>query len=248
MSNNETEFKAVDVDVEDWIGGTSFLQADHTIYRNPAMWREYQPVLDKIDELEQQIEDLTAPDEDAVTPERALSGEESLTPAPVGDRALGEAPAEAPRVAELRAERDKLVTQANEMYEQYAADVEVWRLRKLEEDEMVALREAIGEPPTEPNPPSKNARPQAITLYTRRYDAHLRAMADYVVKYNVRAVVAATLGVTVRGVDRGTVTVDQVERMLTRPGGKQHVTELYDVIEKLSLEGVDMVAPHRPGA
>lgn len=248
MSTNKTEFEAVDVDVEDWIGGVSFLQASHTIYRNPAMWADYQPVLDRIDVLEQEIDGLTAPDEADVVDERSLSSDESLVSAPVADRALGEKPVEAPRVTELRAELAALTARANEMWEKYSKDVEVWRLRKLEESELKALAEKIGDPPAEPRGLSKDAKPQAVTAYTKRFDAWLTATAEYTELYNVHAVAAATLGVTVQGVDRGTVTVEQMQRLLERPGGKQHVLELVNVVEQLSIEGVDIVAPHRAGA
>lgn len=249
MSTNKTEFEAVDVDVEDWIGGVSFLQASHTIYRNPAMWADYQPVLDRIDVLEQEIDALTTPDEGDVVVDRALAGEATLTTAaPPADRALGEKPVESPRVVELRAELETLTKRANEMWENYSADVEVWRLRKLEESEIKALAEKLGDPPAEPRGLSKDAKPQAVTAYTKRFDAWLADTAKYTELYNLHAVATATLGVTVQGVDRGTVTVEQMERLLARPGGKQHVLELVNVIEQLSIEGVDIVAPHRSGA
>lgn len=248
MSNNKTEFEATDVDVEDWIGGVSFLQASHTIYRNPAMYAEYQPVLARIAALEQEIADLTAQDEPNVISDQSLSGEETLVSVPAGDRALGEKPVEAPRVAETRAELERLTVEANEMYEQYEADVEVWRLRKLEDAELVAINDTIGEPPAEPRVPSKNAKPQTLTVYTKKFDAWLHASAKYVERYNLHAVAAATLSVTVQGTDRGTVTPEQMERIAARPGGKQHVLELVRVLEQLSMEGVDIVAPHRAGA
>jgi hypothetical protein len=245
---NKTEFEAADVAVEDWISGTSFLQAKHTIYRNPAMWADYQPVLDRIDVLKQEIDALTAPEENDVVEERALDGEAAMAPAASADRALGEKPVEHPRVVELRAELDKLTKQANEMWEQYSSDVEVWQLRKLEDAEAAAIRDVVGEPPAEPRPLSKNAKPQAVTAYTRKWDAWQKAMQAYVVRHNLHAVAAATLGVTVAGVDRGKVTVEQMQRLLERPGGKDHVTELITVVEQLSFEGVDIVAPHRSGA
>lgn len=249
MSINKTEFEATDVDVEDWIGGVSFLQASHTIYRNPAMWADYQPVLDRIEVLEQEIDGLTAQDEDDVVEERPLAGEATLTTAaPTADRALGEKPVESPRVAELRAELEALTVQANEMWDKYQADVEVWRLRKLEDAELVAIREEIGDPPAEPRAPSKNAKPQSITVYTKKFDAWYKAMQDYTVRYNLHCVAKATLSVTVGGVNRGTVTVEQMERILARPGGKQHALELVMIVDQLSSEGVDIVAPHRSGA
>lgn len=251
MSTQKTTFEATDVDLEDWIGGVSFLQASHTIYRNPAMWAEYQPILDKIDALEREIEDLTAQDEptDAVV-DRSMAGEEPLVsaPAPTGDRTLGDKPVEPPRVAELRDELETMTKRANEMWEQYESDVEVWRLRKLEESELHAIKAELGELPAEPRGPSKNAKPPAITAYTRRFDAWLKNMAEYGKRYNLRCVAKATLSVTVAGVDRGTITPEQMDRVLARPGGEQHVTELVTVLEQLSLEGVDIVAPHRPRA
>lgn len=246
MSNNETEFEAADVDVEDWIGGVSFLQAKHTIYRNPAMFAEYQPLLARIDALEMELEALT--EDETVISDRTLAGEETLTVIPAGERAIGERPVEAPRVAELREEMDKLKRQANDMYEQYAADVEVWRLRKLEQDELKALHEELGGPPAEPRRLGKDPKPQAVTAHVKRFETWLADNRAYTKRYNVRAVALATLGVTVQGVDRGKVTVEQVERVLARPGGEDHVLELVNVVEQLSIEGVDIVAPHRSGA
>lgn len=247
---NSTEFEAVDIDVEDWISGTSYLQAKHTIYRNPAMYAEYQPILARMEGLQQEISDLTAEDEPAAGDDRPLAGEESLTAAsaPTADRALGEAPTEAPRLVEARAELERLTVKANGMWEQYAADVEVWQLRKLEQPEAEAIKDEMGEPPAEPRGLTKGAKPQAVTAYTKRFDAWVKAMQDYVERYNVRCVAAATMSVTVQGTDRGGVTVEQVERILGRPGGKQHVAELNAVVEQLSFEGVDIVAPHRSGA
>lgn len=247
MSNNKTEFEATDVDVEDWIGGVSFLQASHTIYRNPAMFADYQPLLARIDALQAELDELTA--DDVVISEQSLSSkDQTLMVIPAGERAIGDKPVEPPRVAERRAELEKLTIQANEMWEQYSSDVEVWRLRKLEDDEAAAIREEIGDPPAEPRPLAKNAKPQAVTAHTKRFDAWLKAMQDYVVRYNVHAVARATLSVTVAGVARGTVTVEQMDRILARPGGKGHVLELTTVVEQLSMEGVDIVAPHRSGA
>lgn len=246
---NSTEFEAVDIDVEDWIGGTSFLQAKHTIYRNPAMYAEYQPILARIDELQQEIADLTAEDEPDVISDRALGdAEESLVVVPAGDRALGEKPVEDPRLAEARAELERLTVKANEMWEQYAADVEVWQLRKLEESELVAIKDEIGEPPAEPRGLSKNAKPQAVTAYTKRFDAWYLAMQNYTTRYNLHCIAKATVRVTVQGANRGTVTPAQMERLHERPGGRQHVLELIAVLEQLSTEGVDIVAPHRAGA
>jgi hypothetical protein len=249
VSINKTEFEATDVDVEDWIGGVSFLQASHTIYRNPAMWADYQPVLNRIEVLERELDDLTVQHEDDVVEERPLAGGAALTYAvPTADRALGEKPVEDPHVSELRAELDSLKARANDMWEQYASDVEVWRLRKLEDEEAAAIKDVVGEPPAEPRAPSKNAKPQAITAYTKRFDTWYKAMQAYVVRYNLHAIAAATMSVTVAGVDKGKVTVEQMQRILARPGGKQHVTELVEVLEQLSMEGVDIVAPHRSGA
>lgn len=246
--SNKTEFEAADVEIDDWISGTSFLQAKHTIYRNPAMFAEYQPVLNRIDVLEQELDALMAPDEDDVVEERALDGEAAMAPAPPADRALGEKHVESPRVAELRAELDELTAKANEMWEQYSSDVEVWQLRKVEQDEAAAIVAEIGEPPTEPTAPRKDAKPQTVTVYKRKFDEWHKAMQAYAVRYNLHVVATATMNVTVAGVDRGKVTPEQMERLLARPGGRDHVTELVDVIEKLSFEGVDIVAPHRSGA
>jgi hypothetical protein len=246
--SNKTEFEAVDVDIDDWIDGTSFLQATHTIYRNPAMYAEYGPLLGRIEALEQEIADLTAADDLEFTSEQSLAGEEALTAPASADRALGEKSTEDARVVEARAELERLIVQANEMWEQYSSNVEVWRLRKLDQSERVEITKKLGEPPAEPRGLSKNAKPQAKTAYIKRFDAWYKAMQDYTAQYNLHCLAAATMGVTVAGEDRGGVTVEQMERIQSRPGGADHMLELLGVLERLSTEGVEIVAPHRTGA
>ena len=80
-----TEYELNETPLEDWIDeGVSFLQAKVTIYRNPALYAQYQPLLDQIRSLEQEL----APKKQKAKKDASL--EESLGDAPVGEEALGE--------------------------------------------------------------------------------------------------------------------------------------------------------------
>src|SRR5690606_24540439 len=67
-----------DTSLDDWIDGVSYLQADVTIYRNPALLAEYRPLLARIDDLEGEraalVED--APESD---PEASLASKKAKT-------------------------------------------------------------------------------------------------------------------------------------------------------------------------
>lgn len=252
-ATSSTEAAAVDVDVEDWISGVSFLQSKTTIYRDPAIFAEYEPLLAKIAELEVELEDLVDEDQAGAEQdeeERPLSGEEPMTrrAADVGEQALGEKAQENPRIAELRLELDGMYTKAEELYAAYQKDVEVWTLRKLEQTEIDAIREELGEGPKEPVHPGKNAKAQARTLYVRKVDAYMQAMKPYTREFNLRVIAAATLNVQVCGEDQGEVTLEQMRRVEARPGGGSQVLELYRGLERIQGEGVEIVAPHRSRA
>jgi len=47
------ELVETEIDLENWIYGTSYMQAKVTIYRNPALLAEYEPLLERIENLEQ---------------------------------------------------------------------------------------------------------------------------------------------------------------------------------------------------
>lgn len=252
-ATTKTEIEAVDVDVQDWIAGVSFLQSKVTIYRDPAIFAEYEPLLAKIEQLEAELEDLTAPDEpdepdDVALAERTMSGEEPMSRARAEDRALGEKPVEDPRIGQLRAELEPLYKRAKELYERYQNDTEVWTLRKLDQPEIDALTADAGEMPTEPDVPGKNAKPAARTLYRRRVEKYLQEMKVYTLEVNLRLLAAATLNVHVGGKDRGPVSLEQMRRVDQRPGGRGHTNALYEALDKIQSEGVEIIAPHRPGA
>lgn len=251
-ATSKTEFEAVDVDVEDWIGGVSYLQSKVTIYRDPAILADYVPLMAKIDQLEAELDELTEPDEDEQVAEPTMSGEQAMSRrVPAGERALGEKPVEDPRVVQLRAELDPLYEEAEKLYARYQANTEVWTLRKLNKTEVDEIREetekAVGVLPAEPQL-SKNAKPAARTVYMRKVDAFLAATKAYTLEFNLRLLAASTMSVHVAGVDRGTVTLEQMQRLYARPGGDSHANALYQAQEKLQGEGVEIIAPHRSRA
>lgn len=251
MDTHKTEVVAnPDVSVEDWIGGVTFLQTQVTLYRNPAIYAEYKPLLEQIAAAEQELAILTAPEEGDGTDERPLSGADAEAPmsAPKGDRALGEKPAEPARVAELRAEVDALYARAEELYAAYEKDVEVWTLRKLSEKEIDDIRVELGGVPEEPRKPGPKAKPQSRTAYATKVDRWLKDMKAFADEVNLRAIAAAVVTVVVNGKTVPNPTLDDMRRIASMPARAGHVDALVAALSELTVEGVGISAPHRSGA
>jgi hypothetical protein len=239
-----------DVSVEDWIGGVTFLQTKVTLYRNPAIYAEYKPLLDQIAAAEQELAALTAEDEPGEQPERAMSGADAEAPMsePKGERALGEKPAPAPRIQEAQQTLDALYERAEQLYAAYEKDVEVWTLRKLSDDEIDAIRKELGGVPKQPTKPGPKAKPQARTAYVQKFEKWLEQMSEFADEVNLRAVAKAVVSVEVKGAKVPNPTLDDMRRFATLPARAGHLGVLVAALNELTVEGVGIAAPHRPRA
>ena len=239
-----TEFTSEDVSVEDWIDGVSFLQAQVKILRNPAIYAEYQPVMDRIRSLESERDKLVGkPARRETTHEESVA--DALSKDAKGEQSLAEGN---PLIKEIDNELNKAYATAEELWDRLNQDVEVWHIRRLDEPEVVALREELGSIPPEPKKPPVNSKPQAKTAYVARMDKWLKDMAAYSEELNLRCLAVAVLKVEVNGVDKSAPSLDGIRRVKARPGGHSQIGELVTAMEQLSVEGVSIVAPHRPGA
>lgn len=222
-----------DTSLDDWIDGVSYLQADVTIYRNPALLAEYRPLLARIDDLEGEraalVED--APESD---PEASLASKKTKT--------------SHPRIADIDAELETLMNRAEELYKKFTADVEVWTMRKIEDLEVAEIQKELGPSPEMPKKLPKNARAQVRAERDAAIEAWSQEMMKYTSELNVRCVHRAALKVHVKGKDREVPDLDGMRRILHRPGGTDHINELAKALHRLSAEGVDIVAPHRSGS
>lgn len=224
----QTEIIEADLDLENWITGTSYAQAKVTIYRNPALMAEYEPLLERIAELEEQAE--TATDE-------ALSGEGGGTSvAHLKEASLGE-------VSEL----DRLYEQAEALHARFEADAEVWTLRALDPIEIDELREQVPQP-IPPKPLAVDADDAARAEHQKARNTYKRELAEWGIDYNLKAIARSVLSVIVAG--KQVPTPDEV--MLTalpkRPGGPRHVETLARAIVQVSNNEVTLLAPHRKRA
>ena len=235
-----TEYELTSTPIEDWIDeGVSFLQANVTLYRNPAIYAEYQPVIDQIRSLEAEL----APKK--VRQKRDASLEESL-----GDDAPAEESlAEDGLTTALNHRLEKLYAEAERLWKLYSEDVEVWTLRRIDEQEVREVQKDMDLPlPTQPGKPGKNPSKQMQAAYVRKFEAFIGAMKDYTDELNIRCLVIAVLGVVVKGEKKPAPSLEGLRRLKLRPGGAAHIRELVTALESLTQEGVNIMAPHRPGA
>ena len=143
-----TDYELNQTPLEDWIEeGVSFLQANVTIYRNPSIYAQYQPLLEQIQTLEAEL----AP---AAKPKKESSlGEDSL-----GDQVRAaqtdESLADDGLTGEMRARLEELYTEAEALWKVYSDDAEVWTLRRLDEAEVREVQAGMDLPlPVAPNKP-----------------------------------------------------------------------------------------------
>lgn len=233
-----TEFKNTEVGLDDWIdNGVSFLQAEVTIYRNPAIYAKYQPLMEQIYALEQE---LKPPKKDKK--ERSL--EESVGGIPEAqEEALGEGIR-----AGLSQRLEELYAEAQVIYDEYVKDIEVWTLRRLDEHEVQEEREALGPVPEAPAKPPVNAKAAAQTAHKRKMEAWIVEIREYTDQLNKRCLARATMKVVVKGEEKPAPSYEGIQRLEKRPGGKRHLEELIKALESLTVEGVEIMAPHREGA
>lgn len=240
-----TEFKSEDADLESWIDdGVSFLQAEVKIYRDPGMFAKYQPLMQEIQILERELKPVRDKKERTLD-EESLGGEQAAT---FTDESLGdETKSEVVQALEdARAEAQKL-------YDEYAANTEVWVIRRLNVEEVQALKDQIGDLPDQPQKPSSTKMSQADQRKAlAKMQEWSKAVGEYKRELDTlclqRAVVSIT--VNVKGTEKIVegISLDGIERLKKRAGGDAHFQELVEAMTALSTEGVSIMAPHSPGA
>lgn len=238
-----TEYELTDTPVEDWIEeGVSFLQANVTIYRNPSIYAQYQPILEQIRNLEAELAPAAKPKKEASLGEESLGdqvkaaqGEESLA-----DDGL---------TGEMRARLEELYTEAERLWKVYTDDAEVWTLRRLDETEVRDIQKGMDLPlPVAPNKVSEKASNQMKAAHLKKFEAFIVAMKEYTDELNLRCLALAVLKVVVKGEQKPAPSLAGLRRVKTRPGGELHLRELIEALESLTAEGVNIMAPHRSGA
>lgn len=235
-----TDYELNQTPIEDWIDeGVSFLQAKVTIYRNPAIYAQYQPVLDQIRALEKEL----APKKVRQKADASLD-EESLGGAPsepsLGDDEL---------TFEMRQRLEELYSEAERLWEEYSKDVEVWTLRRIDEQEVKDIQKEMDLPlPSAPAKIKGGASPSAQKAYAKKFEKFIEEMKEYTEELNIRCLAVAVLGVTVKGEEKPSPSLDGLRRLKARPGGVTHFRELVSALESLTTEGVNIMAPHRSGA
>lgn len=236
-----TDFELNETPIEDWIEeGVSFLQAKVTLYRNPSIYAEYQPVMDQIRTLEREL----APTKVKQKRDASLD-EEALGDSAAGEQSLGDDDL----TIALNERLEELYTTAERLWKTYSEDVEVWTLRRLDEPEVQAIQKEMDLPlPTAPNKPANKPSPSVQTAYVKKFETFIMGMKEYTEELNLRCLAIAVLGVVVKGVEKPAPSLEGLRRLKTRPGGTTHVRELIAALESLTAEGVNILAPHRPGA
>ena len=242
--SSDTEYKIQDgVSVEDWIGGVSYLQAEHTIHRNPALVAKYQPLMDKISALEAERERLLGPRTISRTEEESLDASKE-EPAAL-EESLGEGNA---LVSEIHEALKALYAEAEALWEEYSSDVEVWVLRRLDENEAAEILEEVGGLPKAPKSPAKGASPSEKKKYAGLFQEWSETVQARNRDLNYACLAKAVVKVTVRGKEVPAPDSDALKRLSTRPGGQRHIRDLISVMETLSGEGPEITAPHRKRA
>ena len=238
-----TDYELNQTPLEDWIEeGVSFLQANVTIYRNPSIYAQYQPLLEQIQTLEAEL----AP---AAKPKKESSlGEDSL-----GDQVRAattdESLADDGLTSEIRARLEELYTEAEALWKLYSEDAEVWTLRRLDQSEVQEIQQDMDLPlPQAPNKVSDKASNQMKAAYLKKFEAFILGMKEYSEELNLRCLARAVMKVVVKGEEKPAPSLEGLRRVKARPGGQNHIRELIEALESLTAEGVNIMAPHRSGA
>lgn len=235
-----TEYELNQVPLEDWIEeGVSFLQANVTIYRNPSIYAQYQPLLDQIRTLEAEL----APA--AKSKKESSLGEESL-----GNEARGEESlADDGLTSEMRTRLEELYTEAERLWKLYSDDAEVWTLRRLDEAEVQVVQQEMDMPlPAAPNKVPEKASNQMKAAYLKKFETFILGMKEYTDELNLRCLAISVMKVVVKGESKPAPSLEGLRRVKGRPGGQNHIRELIEALENLTTEGVNIMAPHRSGA
>ena len=234
-----TDYELNQTPIEDWIEeGVSFLQANVTLYRNPSIYAEYQPLVDQIQALEKEL----APKKAKAKRDAGLD-EESLGDAPTED-SLGDDDL----TVAMRARLEELYGKAEVLWAKYAEDTEVWTLRRLDEHEVQEVQKGMELPlPTAPGKPGAKPSKQMQSAYVKKFQAFIEEMTEYTQELNIRCLSLAVLKVVVKGEEKPPPSLDGLRRLKARPGGEKHIRELIAALESLAQEGVNIMAPHRSG-
>lgn len=211
----KTEIVETEIDLENWITGTSYAQAKVTIYRNPALLAEYEPLMAKIATLE------------AVTTEP--DGEADLT---------------SHSATSITAELADLYAQAEELHAMFEDDKEVWTLRALEPTEVTELSDAEPRP-IAPAPLPRDADDEARTAHQSARAAFNKANDEWAMGFNLRCIERSVQTVEVAGRVVPTPNGAMLGALPKRPGGYKHVTKLADAIMQASSQEPAILAPHR---
>lgn len=241
--------ESAEVSVEDWIMGVSFVQTTETIYRNPALWAEYEPIAAELDRVSAELDKLLEP----VSESSVGGGESSLGDAPASAHSQGEASlgeGTTPEVQALQRRFAKLQRDAGEVSAKYEKDTEVWHLRQLDDEREVApiVAEYQGMLPKEPRKLGTGATPAKLRAYDARLQAYGKELAKIALEVNLRCVALATLKVVVAGKEKPAPTVEQLRQLITRPNGQKHFRQLVSAVERISLQEVEIPVPHREGS
>lgn len=245
-----TKFESKDVDVEDWIDkGVSYLQAEVTIYRNPAIYAKYAPLLESIQALEAERAKILGPQTKRKSSREESLGDDVPTTLPKGEETLGEGNA---LLQEINDALEAKHTEAKALWEAYSANTEVWTLRRLDEveieEERVTMAAEGRELPTPPPDLPARASNQMKTAHAKKLEKFLKDINDYAEELNLRCLARGALSVVVQGQEKPVPSLEGFRKLSTRPGGKKHIGELVQALENLSIEDVNIMAPHREGA
>jgi hypothetical protein len=221
-----TDYELNQTPLEDWIEeGVSFLQANVTIYRNPSIYAQYQPLLEQIQTLEAELAPATKPKKESSLGEEALGDQ-------VRAAQQDESLADDGLTGEMRARLEELYTEAERLWKLYSDDAEVWTLRR----------------PVAPNKPGAKPSNQMQTAYLKKFETFILGMKDYTEELNIRCLARAVMKVVVKGEEKPAPSLEGLRRVKARPGGQSHIRELIEALESLTAEGVNIMAPHRSGA
>lgn len=236
-----------DVPLEDWISdGISYLQAQVLIYRDPGMFAKYGPLMEEIRILEDTLKPKKDKRERGLE-EESLGAEQEAT---FTDESLGDS-----TKSEVSQALEEKRAEAQKLWDEYARNTETWTLRRLNEDEVIEIREGIGEVPEMPDKPSSTKSPQRVReAWTQKMVEWSKEMDTFNKELHTRCLAEAVVQVelTIKGrkkVMKGAnIKVDDIRRLQKRPGGDAHFKELKEAMLGLTVEGVQIMAPHSDGA
>lgn len=243
---------AAEVTVEDWIMGVSFVQTTETIYRNPALWAEYEPIEAEMARISAELDRIIAPPTPSVG-EESLGGRPGVAngaaAVPAGEESIGEA-VTPPEVTALEVRFKELQQQAEEVAARYAGDTEVWHLRQLDQEREITpiVEEYQAQLPKEPRPLGTGATPAKLRAHDQRLQAYGKELAKIAFEVNLRCVAAATLKVVVAGEEKPAPSVEGLRALTTRPNGQKHFRQLVNAVERISTQEVEIPVPHREGS